>query len=80
MFPNERKDFHKFCPLIIFASTFSCLSKSTEYPSDAYTRPDADSLPVFETLCGVQPGLSNPLERARKFSKHRFFSLKQANV
>ena len=60
------------CPLIIFASTFSCLSKSTEYPSDAYTRPDADSLPVFETLCGVQPGLSNPLERARKFSKHRF--------
>ena len=42
------------------------------FPSDAYTRPDADYLPVFETLCGVQPGLSNPLERAQKFAKHRF--------
>ena len=25
MFPNERKDFHKFCPLIIFAVFFSLI-------------------------------------------------------
>jgi len=42
------------------------------FPSDAFVRPNADYLPVFETLCGVQPALSNPLERAQKFTKHRF--------
>jgi len=42
------------------------------FPSDAFVRPNADYLPVFETLCGVQPALSNPLDRAQKFTKHRF--------
>lgn len=42
------------------------------YPSDAYVRPDDDYLPVFENLCGVQPAISNPIDRATKFLKHRF--------
>lgn len=42
------------------------------YPADAYVRPDDDYLPVFETLCGVQPALSNPIDRADKFLNHRF--------
>jgi hypothetical protein len=68
------------CPLIIFASTFSCLSEGTEYPSDAYVRPTVDSLPVFETLCGVQPALANPLERAAKFATHRFELVERKGV
>jgi len=50
------------------------------FPSDAYTRPDADSLPVFETLCGVQPALANPLERAAKFATHRFELVERKGV
>jgi hypothetical protein len=50
------------------------------FPSDAYTRPDADYLPVFETLCGVQPALANPLERAAKFATHRFELVERKGV
>jgi hypothetical protein len=68
------------CPLIVFASTSFCLSEGTEYPSDAYARPTVDSLPVFETLCGVQPALANPLERAAKFATHRFELVERKGV
>lgn len=47
-------------------------AEKPSYPSDAYVRPDEDDLPVFETLCGVQPGISNPIERAKSFLTHRF--------
>ena len=68
------------CPLIVFASTSFCLSEGAEFPSDAYVRPTVDSLPVFETLCGVQPALANPLERAAKFATHRFELVERKGV
>lgn len=46
------------------------LAPSEVYPSDSYIRPETDSLPVFETLCGIHAS-GDMLQRSREFAMHK---------